>query len=411
MNKMNKKVLLLVSLVVISLVILSGCGKETKELVLWNPFTGADGDYFQEIVEGYNKTNPDYKVKNVIVPEMYTKIYTVMNSKKDTDIPDITVMHAERVELFESQKIISPMDDVIKGQANLTKDNYIAQAWDSGEVDGKRYTIPLDVHSLVLYYNKDLLDKYGPNVLDDNVVTFDELKEVNKKAKKDNIVTYPFGMNSWLPSVLTVQLGGQIEKDGLPTIDTPEMKQAMESIKEIVDMGAAQDEGVEPSQLFQSGEAIFMQDGTWYSGGLADIEGLNWGVTNSLAYSPDKITNWTSSHQFGLLKKERSDEKKAEIGKFLEYVRENSAKWADSGQNAASVEVFEATDYQERPQSFLMSSDKEKESMVIFDFKNNGITMEALGKYTEDMSFGRLDISEGLKEAQKLADDQIKEGK
>lgn len=408
MKRQNKFIILLFGMVAL-VSILGACGKEKKEIVLWNPFTGADGEFFQQIVDEYNKTDPDYKVKNVIVPDMYTKIYTVMNSNKDKDVPDMTVIHAERVELFSEQSLIDPMDDVIKDQKNINSDAYIPQAWDSGEVNGKRYTVPLDVHTSVMYYNKDLVKKYGANVLDDNIVTFDEIHEIAKKAKADNKVTYPINVEMWTISALSAQQGSSIEKDGDPNLNSPEIKKSVEILKGLVDSGAAQEDGDDASQLFQSGESVFLQDGTWYSSSMEDTE-IDWGVTNTPVISPDKLVNWTSSHQFGLLKKERSEEKKVELGKFLEFVRENSAVWADSGQNAASAEIYEAKEYKNRPQSFLMLSEKEKESLHIFDFAQNGNVMESLQTYARDMIYSRITVEEGLKEAQKLAEDKIKEG-
>lgn len=406
-KKSNSKILLFTMMAL--LLFLGACGKEKKEIVLWNPFTGADGEYFQQIVDDYNKTEPDYKVKNVIVPDMYTKIYTVMNSNKDKDVPDMTVVHAERVELFSEQSLIEPMDDVIKNQKNINSDAYIPQAWDSGEVNGKRYTVPLDVHTSVMYYNKDLVEKYGPKVLDDNIVTFDEIHQIAEKAKLDNKVTYPINVEMWTISALSAQQGSSIEKDGKPNLDSPEIKKSVEILKDLVDSGAAQEDGDDASQLFQSGESVFLQDGTWYSGSMGDSE-INWGVTNTPVINPDKLVNWTSSHQFVLLKKERSDEKKEELGKFLEFVRENSAVWADSGQNAASAEIYEAAEYKNRPQSFLMSTDKEKESLHIFDFAQNGNVMESLQTYARDMIYSRITVEDGLRDAQKLAEDKIKEG-
>ncbi|KAF1295274.1 hypothetical protein BAU15_05045 [Enterococcus sp. JM4C] len=390
--------------------LLAGCGSAKKEVTLWNPFTGKDGEYFQKIVDSYNETDPEYTIKNVTVPEMYTKINTVMNSKKDKDVPDLTVMHVERVELFQSQGVIDPMTDVIKGQKNLNEDNYIAQAWDSGEVDGTRYTIPLDVHSSPVFYNKDLLEKYGPNVLDDEVITVQEIEEVTEKAKKDNIITYPVNLESWTSLSFTTELGGSIEKDGMPNLNTPEMKKAIETWKHFVDIGACQEDGDDPVQLFQSGQAVFFQDGTWGIAGHKEIKDLNWGITNTPAFSPDKISNWTSSHQFGLLKKERSPEVIEAIGAFLEHVRKNSEIWAESGQNPASRVIFEDEGYSKYPQSYLVSNEKELDSLKIYNFKNNGITLDALGTYVRDMIYGRIEIDKGLEDAQKQAEDKLKEG-
>ena len=389
---------------------LGACGAGKEEVTLWNPFTGADGEFFQKIVDEYNETDPDIKVKNVTVPEMYTKINTVMNSKKDKDIPDLTVIHVERVELFESQELLNSMEKIMENQPDINESNYIDSAWEGGEVDGERYTVPLDVHSSPMYYNIDLVEKYAPDVLDDGVVTIDEIREITPKAKADGIITYPINVEHWTSMSFTTAQGGSIEKDGLPNLNTPEMKKSLETLKAFVDEGTAQEDGDDPVQLFQSGKSVFFQGGTWDVSGHNEIDGLNWGMTNTPVFTPDIISNWTSSHQFALLKKERSEEKLIGIGEFLEFARENADVWAESGQNVASRAVFEAESYKKYPQSFLVNEQRELDSLTIYDFKNNGLTMDSLSPYVRDMVYGRLDISEGLEKAQKEADDKIKEG-
>jgi multiple sugar transport system substrate-binding protein len=406
-----KKIVLKSILLGAAILGLSGCGNSAdNQITLWNPFTGKDGDYFQEIVDAYNKTNPDIKIKNVVIPDMYTKINTVMNSNKDKDVPDLTVMHAERVELFQSQDLVTPMTDVLADQKEINENNYIEQAWASGEVGGVRYTVPLDVHSSPMFYNVDLLNKYGPTALDDGIITVEEIDEIAKKAKVDGKITYPVNLELWTSMSFVTELGGSIEKDGKPNVDTPEMKEAIGILKHFVDSGAAQEDGDDAVQLFQSGESVFLQDGTWGIAGHKEIEGLNYGITNTPSINGKTFSNWTSSHQFGLLKKERSEEKMKAIGEFIEFVRKNSDVWAESGQNVASKEIFESPDYKEYMQSFLVSDPKELASLKIYDFKNNGITLDSLGVQLRDMVYGRLDISEGLKEAQKEADDKLKEG-
>src|SRR5690606_18246364 len=211
-----------------------------------------------------------YKIKSQTIPDMYTKIYTVTNSGKDKDVPDLTVIHAERIPLFVSQKLLDPLDDILSEQSNINADAYLSQAWQAGDVDGKRYAVPLDIHSSVLYYNKDLLNKYAPNALDDNVITIDEIKDIASKAKQDGKVTYPINVETWTAMSFTVQNGGAINDGDTPTINTPEMKKSLETLKELVSIGATQEDGDDSSQLFQSGESVFLQDGTWYAGGLKE---------------------------------------------------------------------------------------------------------------------------------------------
>lgn len=81
--------------------------------------------------------------------------------------------------------------------------------------------------------------------------------------------------------------------------------------------------------MFQSGNVLFSTDGTWSSTAHATVEGLNFGVTNVYSPTADKFTNRSSSHLFAMLNNEaRTDEKEQGIGKFLEFIRQNSMEWA-----------------------------------------------------------------------------------
>lgn len=393
------------------MLVASGCGKK-KELTVWDPFTGNDGNYFNSIVKKYNKTNPKLPVKAVTVPDMYTKISTVMNSHKSQNVPDLTVMHIERVSLFKSQGLVTPIDGAIKNQKQINSNNYIAQAWDAGQIGKHRYSVPLDVHSCVMYYNKKLLAKYGPHVLDDGVVTVDEMKQVGAAAKKDKIFAYPIGGENWMAFALTTDLGGSVEnpQTGMPDLNTPQMRQSLDTLRSFVKAGYSQEDGDDPRQLFQTGKAVFLPDGTWYSTVIKKNKKIDWGVTNSMAYSPDKYTNWTSSHQFALLKKTRDKETMSQIGKFIEFMRKNSDDWADSGQNAASKQVYSQASYAKRPQAFLVKNQKEMDSMHIYNFINNGNAMDSLATVSRDIIYGRKSADKALAQAQKLAVSKSKDG-
>ena len=63
---------------------LTGCGsgeesgdnnaEAAKEIEFWNFFTGPDGDTMQELIDGFNATDPEYTIKNVTMQsgDLYT---------------------------------------------------------------------------------------------------------------------------------------------------------------------------------------------------------------------------------------------------------------------------------------------------------------------------------------------------
>lgn len=415
---MKKAAVVMFSILFIVMTALSGCSSSKSssssassknEILYWNPFTGPDGENMKQIVNEYNKTNPKFKVKNVSIAEndMYTKIPTVVNS--GNGIPDVTIVHAERIKQFVDNGILTPYDDLLADHPEIKAENYVPAGWNIGDLNGSRYSVPLDVHSFVMYYNKDLLKKYAPNALDDNVITFDEIKAAGELSRKDKIAG--IGITWTRPIFLSIynQFGGDITSDGkTPTLNTPEAKKALELLKGLVDDKITNKDGEDPGVLFKSGKAIFYPEGIWMQNGVNEAKNLNWGLTNFPQISPDKIVNWTSSHQFVMLKDEkRSKEKTEGVMEFLDYVREHSLPWAKAGQNPAALATLENPEYQNLPQSFLIKDPEMQKTLKIFDYKYNGFTVEEVDKLVGDAIFGKLDIDKGLKTAQKAIEDKI----
>lgn len=414
---MRKISVFMFSILFVVMMALTGCSSSSSgsqasaknEIVYWNPFTGPDGENMKQIVEEYNKTNPKFKIKNVSIEadDMYKKIPTVVNSGKG--IPDLTIVHAERIKQFVDNDLLTPYDDKLADYPEIKAENYVPAGWNIGEINGSRYSVPLDVHSFVMYYNKDLLEKYAPNALDDNVITFDEIREAGELSKKDKITG--IGITWTRPIFLSIynQLGGDITSDGeAPTLNTPEAKEALQLLKGLIDDKIANKDGEDPGQLFKSGKAIFYPEGIWMQNSLNEAEKLDWGLTSFPQISPEKIVNWTSSHQFVMFNDEnRSEEKTKGMMDFLDFVRENSLPWAKAGQNPAALATLENPEFKELPQAFLIEDPELQKSLKIFDYKYNGFVAEEVDKLVGDAIFGKLDIDKGLKAAQKAVEDKI----
>ncbi|WP_461219369.1 extracellular solute-binding protein [Lapidilactobacillus salsurivasis] len=399
-------------LVASSILVLGACGKssggsgssEKKEITFWNPFTGPDGKNMQAMVNEYNKTNPEYKIKNISMKEgdMYTKIPTVVNSGKN--IPDLNIVHAERIKLYKAQGMLQSYDKYLEKYPEIKSDNYVQEAWKIGDLDGKRYSLPLDIHTFQMYYNKDLVKKYAPNALDDNIVTFDEIEAAGKAAKKDKITA--LGVTWFKPNFLSLfaQYGGELSKDGTNvTLDTEYGKETLNKWVSMYKSGITSRDGQDPAQLFGSGKEIFYPEGIWMQNNVKGYK-INWGMTNAPQLSDDisKAVNWSSSHQFVMFKsKGRSEAKTKAVLKFINWVRTHSMEWAKSGQNPASLAIRENKEYLKMPQSFLINSKEEQATLRIFDYKYNGYVADSLDAHVGDIIFGKTTVDKGLAGMQK----------
>lgn len=407
---MKRKLGALVTGFALTASLLAGCGNsnanDPNTVTFWTPLTGEDGAYMDNLVKAYNDTDPAVKVKHVVTADMYTKISTVLSSKKG--IPDLAIIHADRVPGYVKANQLEDMNAVMQAQPELQEDNFLPQAWNAGNIDGTQYTIPLDIHGNVMYYNKDLLAKYGAeSFLEDGNVTVDEILTLEGKLDEGDYVVND-ALIGWAMLAQIQNLGGHIEQDGKPTLNTPEMRKAIEDVKKINDAGLMTPFGEDGYLMFQSGNVLFSTDGTWSSTAHASVENLNFGVTNVYSVSPDKFTNRSSSHLFAMFNDEkRLDEKEQGIAAFLEFIRQNSVEWAKAGQIPASKEVVEAPEFSEYMQSFFTSSEEQIESMYIYDYEYYSYVAEAVDKYVVDLVRGNVPIEDGLKSMQSEVEDKI----
>ncbi|MFA9458010.1 extracellular solute-binding protein [Halalkalibacter sp. AB-rgal2] len=401
------KFLLGLSLLVVVLV---GCGGNQNQVEFWTPLTGEDGANMDALVQAFNETEPEFEVNHVVTSDLYTNLYTVLNS--GSGIPDLTLIHADRVPNFVNQDLLETMDEVMAQQPELKEENYIEEAWNSGVVDGTVYTIPLDIHSSAMYYNQDLLEKYGvEHWLDDDVVTFDEMLELQGQMDEGQYVLND-ALLGWVVLAQIQNLGGDVEdKNGDPAVNTPEMREAIEAIKQLADAGLMTPYGEDGYLSFQAGDVIFSTDGTWSSLGHGMVEDLNFGVTNVYSFEPDVFHNRASSHLFSMLRSEdRTDEKVEVIADFLEFVRENSIEWAEAGQIVASVDVIESPEYDNYMQSFFTSTEQQTEALHIYTYEHYPYVAEAIDTYVADLVHGEMDIDQGLAEMQSFVVDRVEQG-
>lgn len=380
--------------------------KPAKEIEFWTVFTGPDGENMVKMIDAYNQTNPKIKVKHVPIQadELYQKVPTAVKSGEN--VPDLSIVHVERIKGFVANDLLQPLDDYTSQNGKINADGYVKAAWEKGEIDGKRYSVPLDVHSFVTYYNKDLLQKYGPAVLDDGAITFDEVKQVGEAAKKDKVIS--MGITWMRVKFLSwyEQLGGVLSEDGInPSFANDKAETVLNTVKALHDNGFTNVDGEDPVQMFRAGSVVFLPEGIWMKNSFEEINTLNFGMTHMITFDPAKKANWTSSHQMVMFKNaDMTPERAAAVMDFVAWIGENSLEWAKAGQVPASLKIMENDEFKNMKQSFLLN---EPDSLKIFDYEYFGYAVEALDKIVWEVPFGRMETKEALTKAQKEVQDRI----
>ncbi|MCI8927578.1 MAG: extracellular solute-binding protein [Lachnospiraceae bacterium] len=370
----------------------------------WTVFTGADGTSMQAMVDAYNATEPDYTVNHRAMEanDLYLKMPLAIQSGED--VPDVCINHVERVPLFQEQGFLTDYTGFLDG-SEVKAENYNPKAWAMTELDGGHYGVPLDVHTYVLYANMDLYEKYGNGVLDDGILTWDEVKSVADACVADEII--PIGM-AWLRVKFLAsyaQLGGTLSTDGnTPDFNNEKAVQVLENWNDIMNSGYGQKEGDDSWQLFLAGKVLFCPEGIWMYNNVKEA-GLNAQMFDYPVFDAGTKGNWTSSHQFVLPKNDsRDDEKTMAVLDFINFMGNNSLEWAKAGQCPAHVSIKDVAEFQDMPQAFLAD---ENDELKIYDYKYYGYAVESLDTVLGEVLWGRTTPQEALDQAVQETKDKI----
>lgn len=404
-----KKILALTLTLIMVLALVPQAMAAPVEIEYWSVFTGADGATMQAMVDAFNASQDEVKVNHtpMTADDLYQKIPLAVQT--GSGVPDVTIVHIERIPMFVKQEMIYPLDFLLEN--GIKKENYIPSAWDSTDIDGHHYGVPLDVHSYVTYFNKDLFDKYDLNeFVEDGYLTFDEIRALGDKARAGGFEGTIFTLGWQRAQMLSyyAQLSGELTQDGInPSFNNEAMKKTYETIKALHDDGYTSKKGDDTLQLFHSGDALVWPEGIWMKAGVVDA-GINYGMIPAVCFTPETCKSWTSSHNFvQFADEERTEEEDIAVAKFINYMGENSLTWArDGGQVPAHVSINDVPEFKDLAQAFLADPARGDE-LFIYYYLYWGLFDAAFSRNGFEPVFGTMTIEDALNQAEQEVIDGI----
>ena len=388
----------------------AGCS--AVELSYWNPFTGPDGPFMGTLTEQFNSENPNIKVTMTTQADYYTQIQTAAAS--DT-LPDVAIIHADQVATWAYRNVLRPIDDVAESMG-LSSSDFPEGVWNAGLVAEKRYSIPLDIHPMTMFYNEDLLTAAGITAPPTNSEEFEAAAQaVTDGGTKGFVLTAGFPVQQ-IFSMLLHQFGGAwFDEEG-----TKAMWNSDAGVQALQWMKDAQAKWSEPNlevdaelAAFKSGSAGMIWNGIWQTTNVTGDSVAFVGKATSVPQIGTQMAAWGGSHQLTLpVHKAGADEcKDAAAGIFIKYLVDNSVEWAKAGQIPASNAVRESAEFKAvEPQASIAPSAES----VFFPPAVPGITDafapldEAVGSV---MSGKATDIKQALDDAASRADQILAENK
>ncbi|XID92775.1 ABC transporter substrate-binding protein [Paenibacillaceae bacterium WGS1546] len=333
-------------------------GGKATEFLFWTPFSGADGSFMKDIVDKYNASQDNYKIKFVIQPsgEYYKQLDVALSAGKES--PDLAIMHVDQIPTYVSKGQLQPLDD-IAGQAGIVKTDYVEAPVQYATIEDEWYGIPLDVHPLVMYYNKDLFEAAGIPAPPTNRPEFEDAARrlTDKGQGQYGYVVPTLWPQQFIFPTLVWQNGGELWSGSDVAYNSAEAVEMVAWLRGLID------EGVSPANVQQDGEnTLFLQgknaiqfNGPWMKSQF-DEAGLNYGIAPVPQIGKAKQAVYAGAHSFVIPKGTTEASVLAGIGDFLKYASGNSLAWAESGQALASKPMLESAEFKALPQSSVADS-------------------------------------------------------
>jgi multiple sugar transport system substrate-binding protein len=305
-------------------------------LAYWNGFTGGDGPTMRKLTEQFSSEHQNIKVTMNVIrwADYYQRLPAAVNSGKG---PDVAIVHVEQLATQTARRVIVPLDDVA-ASLQLKESDFLPSVWNAGIYQDKRYGIPLDVHSLAMYYNADQFSKAGVSAPPKDKASFEAaLAAVRSKGGNPQ----PFWMPSLWPAhlmflTLLWQNGGEpYNAEGTQaTYNSDAGVQALTWMVDQVKQGNSPRNVAIDAQYtaFKGGKVAVTWDGIWQINDLkSTADKLNWGIA-TVPQIGSQPAVWANSHQFVLVRQQTPDQNKQQASKvFIDWISKKSREWAKSG--------------------------------------------------------------------------------
>ncbi len=319
-------------------------------VAFWNGWTGADGEQAQKMVDQFNAENPKIKV-NMNVYQWADFFKKLPAAVRTGNGPNIAVMHIDEIATFAAQNVIQPISDIADA-LKLDQAAYEAAVWNGGVVNDVRYGIPIDVHNLGLYYNKDLFEKAGldpdkpPTTNDEYMNALDKLKGIGIQGSW--VTPFQFTGGFQFESLLW-QYGGELFNADV----TEAAWNSDAGVKALTWMTDLIKNGYSPANVAQDADYIalknsqnaFNWNGIWQVNDATQLPKPKIGAA-ALPVIGDKAGVWGNSHQFVLPVNSAADANVTNASRyFINWFVQHDAEWAKSAKIPATKKGIESPEF------------------------------------------------------------------
>jgi multiple sugar transport system substrate-binding protein len=401
----------------------AGAARAEETIVWWDFLSGGDGIRMKAMLDEFNKEHAGKVKIDATTLEWGVPFYTkVQTSAATGQGPDVMTYHESRMPLGISTGVLSVLTPDELAAAGIKASDFGPANWKAAQgTDGKQYAVPLDIHSIILYYNKDLLKKAGllgddgkPKGLD-GAANFDAAIAKLTGNGVTGLSVPDDGATGWrIFYTLLNQQGGEFLKGG-KFLDGDNLAKATTALAEMqkwVKSGWAPANTEYPASiaLFTSGKAAMHINGVWEVPTMVDLAKngklFDWGAIQIPVFY-DHPATWADSHSFAIPDRKGNPvppEKRKLVLDAVHWFNVHSLEWASGGHIPAYLPVQDSEAFKAmKPNSEYASLAK----TAVFDPVSvlAGVASpvyDAAGNYIIPAMMGEMDPADAAK---KMRDD------
>lgn len=284
----------------------------------------------QSEVAVINEVIKDFESKNAIkvnflhIPQNYfQKIHLLFASNL---APDVLFINNQNIPLYIKADLLENLSDYFPN----AETDYYTQSLNCLKKDGKLYAIPRDISNLVLYYNKDILNKQNLSVN-----SIQELAKVAIKVTTKDVwgINYEEDPLFWI-YYLASNGGGVLSDDKKSVIiNNKKSIEALNLYSDLINKYHAAPNKSEigsmtTAQMFINGKLAMYLGGRWLMPKFNETIDFDWGIVEFPANEQNKV--YIDSSGWAISKKSKNKEKAVELIKFLSS-QETTDKFIQSG--------------------------------------------------------------------------------
>jgi len=341
-----------------------GAAHAKDTIVWWDFLGGGDGVRMKAMIDEFNKEHAGTVEIQATTLDWGVPFYSkVQTSAAVGQGPDVMTYHESRMPLGISTGSLSVITPDEMKASGIQASDFGPANWKAAQgTDGKQYGIPLDIHSIILYYNKDLLKKAGllgddgkPKGLDgaanwDAALAKLTTKDVAALSIPDD------NASAWrIFYTLLNQQDGEFLKDG-KFLDGDNLDKATTAIAEVqkwVKSGwtPAKTEYPASIALFTSGKVAMHINGVWEVPTMVDLAKkgalFDWGAVQIPTFYKHPAT-WADSHSFAIPDRKGNPVDPAKRKLVLDTVHWfnlHSLEWAGGGHVPAFVPTQNSAEF------------------------------------------------------------------